>query len=375
MKTSHCNCVGHPTIFFESTSCNACGKLVGITDDFDKARSFEINSGTGLYYLAESPAVFYKKCSNYSEHAVCNGMVQVGLTDKAGKPVQLCFGCRFNEVIPNLEVLEHIPLWQKMEMGKRRALYTLKSLGLSLVGRAEQPESGLEFNFLVDSDAKDHFTSPLPDHEKILTGHDNGKITINLAEADDVARTKTRMELGEQYRTILGHFRHELGHYFFDQIIAVDDEKHKLCKLYFGDDEQSYEESLERHYKEGPPPTWRNSFISEYATMHPWEDWAETWAHYMHITDALETLRDADIPLYKVVGQTAPGKSSITQGPFGESLDAWMKLSVVLNSLNRSMGLQDAYPFVLTAPVRDKLTFIHHAIHNSLASMPVKVPL
>ncbi|HEY6527586.1 MAG TPA: putative zinc-binding metallopeptidase [Cellvibrionaceae bacterium] len=370
MKTFSCSCKGRPKLFFESTSCCACGSLVGITDDFKIVQSFTRHKKTNHYFADDEPRRLYKKCKNFLEHDICNGMIDIHAKTPDGKLADLCFSCKFNDVVPNLKVAEHLPLWQKMETAKRRALFTLKSLPLALYSADEKPRSGLTFNFLVDRDAKDHFISALPNQEKVLTGHDNGQITINLAEADDVARSKTRLDLHEPYRTLLGHFRHELGHYYFDQLIASNKEKHRLCKLYFGDDSVSYKAALKRHYASGPPSNWRSHFISEYATMHPWEDWAETWAHYMHIIDTLETIDDCRLRIDSPTSAHFPINTSLADTPFADLLDKWMVFSVALNSINRSMGLQDAYPFVLTRSVRKKLMFIHHAIFNTPDQLP-----
>lgn len=367
MKTFKCNCPGNPTLFFESNLCNACGRVVGIDEDYVQVKPFEFNPTNGNFYVAEQSDVFYKKCKNFQDYNVCNGMVNVNPDASSVIGSDYCFACRFNHMIPNLNVSEHIPLWQKMENAKRRALYTLKVLGLPLASRQENPASGLVFNFGVDGDAKDHFVSALPNQGKVLTGHDCGNITINLAEADDVALSRTRLEMGERYRTLLGHFRHELGHYYFDQLIANDSAKSAACKQVFGDHDLSYEDALARHYESGAPANWSDEFISEYATMHPWEDWAETWAHYMHIIDTLDTAANYNIQLglaKKNLAKENQTLASADEKSFNRVLETWMEFAVILNSLNRSMGLQDAYPFVLSAPVRDKLTFIHNTIHN-----------
>jgi len=340
---------------------------VGITDEFRQVQSFELNKENGLYFLQSQSDTYYKKCKNFAEYDVCNGMVEANVSGADTANIEYCFACLFNNTIPNLAVAEHLPLWKKMETAKRRALYTLKGLPVTLENIQQNSTSGLVFNFCVDSDAKDHFVSALPNQNKVMTGHDSGNITINLAEADDVAISRTRLEMGEQYRTLLGHFRHELGHYYFDQLIANDPAKSAACKQIFGDHEYSYEESLKRHYDQGPPANWRQEFISEYATMHPWEDWAETWAHYMHIIDTLETLANYNITL-EINNKNLLNDDQVLvepdQNSFTDLLRTWMEFSVILNSLNRSMGLQDAYPFVLSEPVREKLKFIHHAIYN-----------
>jgi hypothetical protein len=297
------------------------------------------------------------------------------------KKEMLCFACRFNETVPDLTIVEHIPLWEKMETAKRRALYTLKTLPIPLPTLSENPEAGLSFDFITDRNVKDHFTSPLAGHKTVFTGHDCGHITINLAEADDVARSHTKEAMGERYRTLLGHFRHELGHYYFDQLIVPFPEKHALCKQYFGDDQLDYQAALKQHYEHGAPKNWREAYISEYATMHPYEDWAETWAHYMHIIDTLETAQnfsitgstfgiDTEIKELSELNLPQNCSSFIKQTDMNSILDTWMEFSVMLNSLNRSMGLADAYPFVLTQAVRTKLAFIHHAIHDQLHLFP-----
>lgn len=395
MKTFQCTCKTKPILFFESNQCLSCGRTVGIDDNFDLVEPYEHDPKTDLYIKENQPHVQYKKCDNNALYQTCNGMVNLNnfIPDSSleeGKDEMLCFACRFNETVPDLSIVEHIPLWKKMESAKRRALYTLKSLPVPLQDTNENTETGLSFDFITDRNVKDHFSSPLAGHEAVFTGHDCGHITINLAEADDVARSQTKHDMGERYRTLLGHFRHELGHYYFDQLISLSPEKHLLCKQYFGDDELDYQEALNKHYEQGAPENWRDSFISEYATMHPYEDWAETWAHYMHIIDTLETAQNFSIT-GAIAGSIPPVKADteelnelslpqdacyfLEQTDINSTLDTWMDFAIMLNSLNRSMGLADAYPFVLTDAVRDKLSFIHHAIHNRLHLLATPPPI
>ena len=382
MKTFNCSCPDHQVLFFESTHCVACDRVVGLDDSFDKVEPYNLDKKTGFYFKESQPDVRYQKCDNHANYSACNGMVNMDSFEPSDvKDEVLCFACRFNEVIPDLSVVEHIPLWKKMEAAKRRAMYTLKVLPLLLNNIAEDPEGGLSFDFTTDRDVNDHFVSKLKDQKAVFTGHNCGHITINLAEADEVARSHTKLAMGEQYRTLLGHFRHELGHYYFDKIIVGHADKHALCKQYFGDDELDYKKAMDKHYKNGAPKDWSDSFISEYATMHPYEDWAETWAHYMHIMDTLETAQNFSIT-GSIRGNTEEteevGDLYLPQDAYFFSaqtsitsiLDSWVEFSVILNSLNRSMGLNDAYPFVLTDSVRGKLSFIHHAIHNRLHRMP-----
>ena len=385
MNTFTCSCEDHQILFFESNHCVACNRTVGLDDWFDKVEPYDLEEESGEYFKAENPGIRYQKCDNHADYEVCNGMVNMNTfvpSDKEGEV--LCFACRFNDIIPNLSVVEHIPLWKKMETAKRRALYTLKELSLPTRNLSEDPEGGLSFSFTADRDVNDHFVSKLKNSKTVFTGHNCGHITINLAEANDVARSHTKLAMGENYRTLLGHFRHELGHYYFDKLIAGYPEKHALCKRYFGDDELSYQDALDKHYKNGAPKNWSENFISEYATMHPYEDWAETWAHYMHIIDTLETAQN-----FSITGSTSSNAEDTeevedlnlpqdayffrSQTSITNILDTWIDFSVILNSLNRSMGMNDAYPFVLTDPVRTKLSFVHHAIHDRLHHMPTLI--
>ena len=382
MKIFTCDCKDQQILFFESSHCLACQRTVGLDDHFDKVEAYDFNQETGQYFKAAQPQVSFQKCNNHLNFKTCNGMVELDPDAPTTDNNQvLCFACRFNKTIPDLSIAEHIPLWQKMETAKRRALYTLNVLSLPLRNFSQDSEGGLSFDFTTDRDVNDHFSSTLRGSETVLTGHNCGHITINLAEADDVARSHTKMAMGERYRTLLGHFRHELGHYYFDKLVLNAPDKHALSKKYFGDDELDYQEALNTHYANGAPANWRDSFISEYATMHPYEDWAETWAHYMHIIDTLETAQTFSIT-GSISGNAnddgALGKLNLpqdadffsAQASITHILDAWMGFSVILNSLNRSMGMNDAYPFVLTQTVRNKLSFIHHAIHDRLDRLP-----
>jgi len=54
----------------------------------------------------------------------------------------------------------------------------------------------------------------------VLTSHCNGLITLNIAEADDAERERRRVKFHEPYRTLLGHLRHEVAHYYWDRLIA-----------------------------------------------------------------------------------------------------------------------------------------------------------
>src|SRR5260221_13065587 len=197
---------------------------------------------------------------------------------------------------------------------------------------------------------------------KVFTGHTDGLITINIAEADDPFREKLRKQLGEGYRTIIGHFRHEIGHYYWDRLIS-DSEWLPAFRSIFGDERYDYDEAVRRHYSEGPPNGWPADFVSAYASMHPWEDWAETWRHYLHMIDTLGTARAYGLVLQPKPLGGAPNHRLTTRAlhfdDFDDLLAGWVPLTVALNGLNRSMGIVDPYPFVLAPAVTKKLSFVH----------------
>jgi hypothetical protein len=201
-----------------------------------------------------------------------------------------------------------------------------------------------------------------------MTGHAAGVITIALAEVDDVERERRRTALGEPYRTLLGHFRHEVGHYYWDRLIAEDGPLDEFRAL-FGDERQDYGEALQRHYAQGPRPDRQESFVSSYAAAHPWEDWAECWAHYLHMVDAVETATACGLSLKPASAEAPalkPPRRSWGAGmtDFDPLIERWYPLTYLVNNLNRGLGLADGYPFVLSQPVVEKLRFIHQTIRG-----------
>jgi hypothetical protein len=202
----------------------------------------------------------------------------------------------------------------------------------------------------------------------VLTGHDNGLITVNIAEADDVLREQQRTQQREPYRTLLGHFRHEIGHYYWDRLIQ-NSASLEAFREKFGDERADYQAALNRHYEQGPPEHWEREFISAYATTHPWEDWAESWAHSLHMIDALETARATGVmlrPRHAEEPKLATPADPLQPGAdFDRMVDEWMALTYILNNLNRGLGLADSYPFVLSAPVIEKLRFVHDTMRSN----------
>jgi hypothetical protein len=316
-------------------SCPRCGAQV----HFENDRCVVCDAELGLRWplreivLAADPLT---RCVN-TTLAGCNWLVEV--------PGELCASCRLTATRPADDDAAGLHEFRVAEAAKRWLLFELGELDLPIVSAADVAD-GLTFDLLSSA------------REPVATGHAEGRITLDLAEADPAHREAVRLELAEPYRTVLGHFRHEVGHYYQDLLAPEGSNARNRCRALFGDDRIDYEESRQRYYATGANPAWRERFVSAYATMHPWEDWAETFAHYLHIRDALQTA-------------SAYGLSSVDSGARLSALVAeWQQLSISLNAMNRSLGLPDPYPFVLTAAVVEKLVFIDELVQTGPFSVP-----
>jgi hypothetical protein len=351
MKIFHCNHCGRP-VFFENTTCVRCGSLLAYLPDLAAVGSLD-SAEEGLWRSPAHDGRRYRLCLNYRDWDVCNWAVA------SDDPNGLCRSCRLTRTVPDRQNAAHRAAWYRLEVAKRRLVYTLMNLRLPVVSKIDDPESGLVFDFLSDD------AEPTP----VMTGHLNGVISINVAEADDAERERRRVALHEPYRTLLGHLRHESGHYYWDRLLAARDRLARFREL-FGDEQRDYGQALQAHYEAGPPGDWPERFVTAYASAHPWEDWAETWAHYLHMTDTLETAAACGLKLKPLrTGEPrlddVPPSAGRVGGRFDRLIDSWFAITYVLNNLNRGMGLPDAYPFVLSAAAIEKLRFVHDTIDDA----------
>jgi len=176
--------------------------------------------------------------------------------------------------------------------------------------------------------------------------------------------------MGEPYRTLLGHFRHEVGHWYWDILVRDGGDELQACRAVFGDDTEDYGEALKRHYANGPKANWQEEFVSAYAGSHAWEDFAETWAHYLHIVDTLEVGGSFGMTIHPRLDRDGILTTDLDFDVYGDETtieqiaDGWLAISQALNSMNRAMGLSDLYPFVLSPAVIRKLGFIHDLVHG-----------
>jgi hypothetical protein len=347
MKTFHCDKCGHQ-VFFENTQCGNCGSKLGYQPELHTISSFEPAGGNAWRSLNKANAgALFRECVNYSIEGVCNWMLPAESVE------HLCSSCQLTRVIPALTSTKNRIYWQRLEAAKRRLLYSLWELHLQPKPKTSGVTGGLSFEFLE-----------VQPNKRVMTGHLNGVITLNIAEADAAHRERTREQMDEPYRTLLGHFRHESGHYYFDQLI-VGTEWHMPFREVFGNEMLDYNEALRQHYRNGPPFDWDQRFISSYASCHPWEDWAETWAHYLHMIDTLDTAFACGVtvkPKKPLEPELLIEARPLRMTVFEDLMADWFALTYVLNSLNRSIGMPDPYPFTLSNLAMDKLHFIHKVI-------------
>lgn len=358
-----CAC-GRP-VFFNNSQCLACQRPLG----YDAVRGallalerVSARGSKGGFREAGVPvrrAPRYMRCANLDTAAACNWLLDAAEV-QAG--FSLCRCCRLTRTVPDLTQPNADVWWHRVELAKRRLVSSLIGLKLPVQAQAEVPGGlGLAFDLLL---------SP-PEGPAVVTGHADGVITLDASEADDARREALRGHLGEAYRTLLGHLRHETGHYYWQLLVEPSEWLGPFREL-FGDDRQDYAAALQKHYADGPPADWGQRFVSAYASSHPWEDWAETWAHYLHLVDTLDTARSFGLDgervelSYERFGPDVVADSNDPQAAgFLQLINSWMELTGVLNELSRSMGVADFYPFVLSRPAVRKLHLVHRVVQSA----------
>ena len=356
MRVFNCDHCGH-LVFFDSVQCLHCGSALAFLPDALTMAALtpapqdgaELWRRRGRQGDAQSSGRLYRMCRNHTDHQACNFAIPVH------DFTELCVSCRQTRVMPDLSEPANMGRWMQIEAAKRRLFYSLARLGLEPApGRA-----GPVFEFLAD----------WPGGPPILTGHHGGTITLNVAEADDGERAQRRVALGEPYRTLIGHLRHESGHFYWDQLVR-DGHRLEAFRSVFGDERLDYAAALSAHYARGNDlGDWRQHHVSSYAASHPWEDWAETWAHYLHMVDLLETAASYQTSV-TVPDPNAAQRHQVTdpfanpRPSFDDMVRQWVPLTLMLNSLNRSLGQNDAYPFALSSGAMGKLRFVHDLVHD-----------
>ncbi|MHC0052194.1 zinc-binding metallopeptidase family protein [Actibacterium sp. D379-3] len=325
MRRYHCpSC--QQGIYFDNTACLSCGAELG----FDPSVGFVLLNGDTA-----------RACAN---RAI------IGCNWVAAGPDGRCLSCAHTAILPNLSVGGNAEKWARLEQAKRAVILMLDRLGLPLADAAGAPAPVFEFKA----------DPPGPNAPRVLTGHENGTITLNIVEADDAERARIREEMHEPYRTLPGHFRHEVAHHYWDVLTDHDPRRRDTLRAVFGDDRQDYGASLAAHYAEGPPDDWAERYISAYASSHPWEDFAETWAHVLHVLDGLETAQA--FGLIAGAGLPEGGLRAMAAVPMEQLARAWIDLSIALNAVNQAMGHDTFYPFVLSPAIIEKMETVRTLI-------------
>ncbi len=330
-------------VYFKNVQCLKCGHALGFDPDALAVVALEPQPDPGLYRRATgdtSEVLTY--CTN-AFHGACNWLT------RAGDGSLFCVACNLNRTIPNLSEPGNLAAWQELERAKKRLVYSLLRFRLP-VDTSPAPPGRLIFDFTRNT----------------MTGHLDGVININVLEADAVERERQRQQFDEPYRSLLGHLRHESGHYYWHVLVENAGLQQEFRAL-FGDESADYYASLSHHYANGPRADWQFRHVSAYASMHPWEDWAETWAHYIHMVDSVDTAESEGMEPRAaglIFGSVWPFKiyDAYTEETLDSLLERWVPLTLALNSMNRSMGHADYYPFVIPDAAREKLRFVHDAI-------------
>ena len=349
MKMFRCSTCNTP-LFFENRQCSTCHRELGFLPDTGWISAIECEPDSGPFWTALLNNKRYRQCANATNHHICNWMID------AGDPDAFCISCRLVQTIPNLSAPRNRERWHNVEIAKRRVIYTLLELGLPFESDASRGLPALTFRFLGG------MAGQMP----VLTSHNGGMITIDVTEADDDERERRRISLHEPYRTLVGHIRHESGHYYWNRFIAGGAWLERFRQL-FGDESRNYDLALRSYYEQGADKDWASRCVSAYASAHPWEDWAETWAHYLNIVDTIETAHEFGITAERDEGEitqlpNAPTNNRRPDSCFEEVMNKWLPLTRALNMLNRGMGLPDLYPFVLSEKAIEKLKFIHDVV-------------
>jgi len=354
-------------LHFEARVCPACAFTLG----YDPASDgfLFLADGATRWRDAESGPHDVAVCANNNEYGVCNWLVAID------DPTPYCRACRHNRTIPDLSVPTVPERWGRIEEAKRRMFHTLIRLGLPLETKAEETGTiqGLAFDFLYDPAAEQQGQA------RITTGHDAGVVTLNLIEADDVERERMRRDMGEPYRTLLGHFRHEVGHHYWSRLVETHLDELETFRSVFGDERTDYAEALEAHYRPDSNKIWTDDYVSFYATSHPWEDFAETFAHYLHMVDTLATIGGFEMRMAPFPGPEASPGAAVDFDPYTastERLAAQMApWSFALNTVNRSMGQPDLYPFRLSPAITAKIDYMNRLVARGAGRAKEKPPV
>jgi hypothetical protein len=368
-------CVCGMPVFFGNNACLNCHRQLGYESERAQVVALHATERNDQWTIeseggASGTGKRYQRCTNFHTAAACNWLRPADAhtptaADGAHGDDGTCIACSLNRTIPDQNLADNRIWWQRIELAKRRLLTQLLALKLPVNSLMRSPwqdaQRGLAFDFLRSID----------DTQPVITGHGGGIITLDVLEADDATRERHRAALHEPYRTLLGHLRHEVAHYYWDRLVAGTPWLEPFRQL-FGDERADYAMALQTHYNIGAPFDWAQRHVSAYASSHPWEDWAETWAHYLHIRDGMDTARSFGLDASNIEIDRPPytlGALWDSQRPGAQAyldfINGWLRITAVLNELSASMGERDFYPFVLPAAAVAKLQLVHEIVKSA----------
>src|SRR5215207_378700 len=334
MQLHHCQRCGH-RLAFSAQRCDVCSSEIGYVPQLRGLRSLTPPDGAGVYD-AEGDRLW--RCLNAAWG--CNWMLS------AGSDTEWCRSCRLTRGRPDLARVDAVAAWVAAEAAKRQLVHQLDKLELPIVARSADAPDGLAFD-LVD----------VPGHA-VVTGHLDGVVTLDLAETDDRYRDDLRRTLCEPFRTVIGHLRHEVAHYYWPRLVGQTNEVGGFRRL-FGDERDDYRQAMDRYYAGGAPAWSADQHITPYAASHPFEDWAETFAHYLHIIYAAET---AIAHRFMPDGADVTIEQLVEMPDFAGAVATWRQISAAVNDISESLGNAAVYPLDPVGVVVDKLNFVHRQV-------------
>jgi hypothetical protein len=333
-RCDHCAAI----VPFAASECGRCGVALGYVPDDRRLRELSAVESTATFLVPGHEAAMWR-CLNAAWG--CNWMLPAG-----GDSVW-CRSCELTRGRPDVDRQDSIEAWMTAEAAKRRLVHELDALALPMEPRSDEAPDGLAFDLV-------HVPG-----ETGVTGHRDGIVTLDLAEADDRHREAVRRQFDEPFRTVIGHLRHEIGHHYWNRLVGQTDHLAHFRRL-FGDERVDYGNALDAHYATLDGGWDEQRFVTSYAAAHPLEDWAESFAHYLHIVDATDTAAAHDLlPGTRVafdLDEPCPSPE------FAEILAMWQPIADAVNDIAASLGVPAVYPFAPTGIVADKLAFVHHQV-------------
>ena len=322
-------------VAFDALRCASCSSPLGYVPAQQAVKVLHPAAGAVSFSISGDDAEFWR-CPNSARG--CNWVLPAGTGDI------WCRSCGLTPGRPDETNPDALAAWSTAEAVKRRLVHQLDHLALPIDPRSDATPDGLAFDLVY---VPGQFGP---------AGKVDEAVTLDLADADvqDVGAPPRRVHA--PFRTLIGNLRHKVGHHYWHRLVGQSDHVTPFRRL-FGDERADYPAAIEPHQAAVAHHWDASRFVTGRAESHPFEDWAETFAHYLHILDATDTAEAYRLP----DGQCEMGRpqSSPGGGTFAEILRLWRPTAPAVNALAASLGLPAVYPFQLTGVVLQKFEFVH----------------